>query len=202
MTTAVFFLEPTGRDRVALRRYESGSTCPAGGYHQAMTPIGEEPASERAIGDDHPHDDPRWPTACAKCAKPFEEEDAWQRFRRAIYRRADTGEEMTLEEAPAGACWDASWMVQGRTPPCFYVGADGRCLVVKIPGGHQWMIDSRARNCTLPDDNEHKCWIRHGRPEDGTLHVDKAGHTCAAGAGSIDAPGWHGFLHHGVLKEC
>ena len=34
---------------------------------------------------------------------------------------------------------------------------------------------------------------------DGTLHVDKNGVTCAAGAGSIALPNLHGFLHNGHL---
>jgi hypothetical protein len=29
------------------------------------------------------------------------------------------------------------------------------------------------------------------------VHVDKAGATCTAGAGSIIAGDWHGFLHNG-----
>lgn len=57
--TRIFFIEPTGRDRVWLRRYGGGSTCPSGSYHQAMTLIGEEPQSDIALGDDHPRDDPR-----------------------------------------------------------------------------------------------------------------------------------------------
>jgi len=48
----------------------------------------------------------------------------------------------------------------------------------------------------------HRCWVRHGRPEDGTLHVDKNGVTCAAGAGSIVAGNFHGFLHGGFLTSC
>jgi len=64
----------------------------------------------------------------------------------------------------------------------------------------EWPLDHRASNCTRPDDKVHRCWVRHGRPEDGTLHVDKNGDTCAAGAGSIIMHGgWHGFLHHGEL---
>jgi hypothetical protein len=53
----------------------------------------------------------------------------------------------------------------------------------------------------MKDDNIHRCWVRHGRPEDGTLHVDKAGNTCRAGAGSIDTGKWHGFLHNGELHS-
>lgn len=80
------------------------------------------------------------------------------------------------------------------------VGDDGRSLVVRCPDGHDWMIDSRASNCTLPKNDTHHCWVRHGKPEDGTLHVDKNGATCAAGAGSIGK--WHGFLHGGRFTGC
>jgi hypothetical protein len=81
------------------------------------------------------------------------------------------------------------------------VGPDGQCLIVRLPGNHDWMIDNRCNNCTLPDDNVHKCWVRHGRPEDGTLHVDKDGVTCSAGGGSIDTGKWHGFLRNGYLTQ-
>lgn len=193
----VFFIEPTGRDRLSLRRYAKGECSPYG-YHNAIVPIGEEvrPA-DASIGDHHPHDDPRWPKTCDACGHLFEDGDEWQLFRNEIYRRADTGEEMTLRDVPVGACWNAAWFVERHR----YVGPDGRCLVVKTPGG-DWVIDGRANNCTMPDDNVHRCWVRHGRPEDGTLHVDKNGHTCAAGGGSIQAGAYHGFLHNGYLTDC
>jgi hypothetical protein len=41
--------------------------------------------------------------------------------------------------------------------------------------------------------------VRHGRPEDGTLHVDKNGVTCASGGGSIMMADFHGFLHNGNI---
>ena len=205
MKIAVFFIAPAGRDEVYLRRYVSGSRgkCQGpDGYHNAMMSIGEQATTDAATGDYHPHDDPRWSTTCT-CGYQFTDEDEWQLFRQRIYRRADTGSEMTLRSAPVGACWDATWFVDRARDrqPCFNIGDDGRCLVVKTPGG-DWMIDSRARNCTMPDDTVHKCWVRHGSPENGTLHVDKQGTTCAAGAGSIQAGSYHGFLHHGHLTEC
>lgn len=83
--------------------------------------------------------------------------------------------------------------------PCD-VGADGHCYVCRMPGGHDWMIDGRASNCTMPEDKEHKCWVRKGVAPNFT--VGKEGKTCAAGAGSIQVPGWHGFLRNGVLEEC
>jgi hypothetical protein len=41
--------------------------------------------------------------------------------------------------------------------------------------------------------------VRHGTPPDVT--VDKNGLTCNAGGGSIQVPGWHGFLRNGELVE-
>lgn len=128
-----------------------------------------------------------------------------------IYRRTDTGEEMTLGEAPVGAMWFADWYLrEGDMRPGWdwYRGPDGHCLVVRVPNGsggvHDWMVDSRCSNCTLKDDNVHKCWVRHGNPPD--ITVDKNGVTCAAGAGSIGvwngnqtAYSWHGFLRNGDL---
>lgn len=78
---------------------------------------------------------------------------------------------------------------------------DGRHLFVRCPDGHDWNVDGRANNCTLKDDREHRCWVRHGDPEHPeTLHVDKAGTTCSAGAGSIQTGAYHGFLHQGQLR--
>lgn len=72
----------------------------------------------------------------------------------------------------------------------------GRHLWVQTPGG-SWCIDSRASNCTLPYDYEHRCWVRHGDPP--VVTVDKHGLTCSAGAGSIQCGSYHGFLQNGRL---
>jgi hypothetical protein len=69
-------------------------------------------------------------------------------------------------------------------------------LIVLTPGG-EWNIDSRAGNCKLPDDRLHRCWVRHGTPPN--ITVDTIGQTCGAGAGSIMAGRYHGFLRNGVL---
>lgn len=114
-----------------------------------------------------------------------------------LYRRSDTGEVVTLRDAPVGAMWDATWF---NDQPA-YTGPDGISLVVRTPGG-SWMVDSRCSNCTLPNDDVHKCWVRHGDPRTGEIHVDKNGVTCAAGAGSILTGSYHGFLHNGHLTSC
>lgn len=77
-----------------------------------------------------------------------------------------------------------------------YTFTDGLHLCVQCPGG-SWNIDSRASNCTMPYDYEHRCWIWHGDPP--VITVDKNGVTCQAGAGSILVGQYHGFLRGGVL---
>lgn len=76
-------------------------------------------------------------------------------------------------------------------PPC------ERHLMVVCPDGHWWDIDGRASNCTMKDDKQHRCWVRHG--ELPKISVDKNGLTCSAGAGSILTDRWHGFLRNGEL---
>lgn len=205
MPIKVFFCEPLARVRLSLRVYETGE-CPqtGGSYHNAHSPVlGEEDEaidSRKAVNGDPapPLDDPRWPTHCV-CGFAFSPAANRSTWRQQLVARADTGEIFEGYRAlPPGAVWNASWMADRDG----YTGPDGRSLICKLPDGHDWMIDGRASNCTLPDDTVHKCWVRHGRPEDGTLHVDKNGVTCAAGAGSIATPKYHGFLHHGHLTDC
>ena len=79
---------------------------------------------------------------------------------------------------PVGAVWDIGKFGNYRK------GSDGRSLVVMTPYGH-WFIDGRCLTCTRKDDQIHRCWVRQGSPESGTLTVDKKGDTCEAGAGSV-----------------
>lgn len=195
MSVKVFWCEDTGLDWRSLRRYARGdSACPHG-YHDASVLIGEFPTSREVVPAPS-HDDPRWPTRCDHCAYEFAENDEWEVFVESIYEGG--GQRFALRNAPPGAAWDANWhdSKPGIQNMC---GPDGVRLVVVCPDGHQWMVDSRANNCTLPNDNDHYCWIRHGDPRHPeTLTVDKSGgRTCAAGAGSILTPGYHGFLSNG-----
>ena len=118
------------------------------------------------------------------------------------FHRPDTGEVFArLGDCPPGAMWDARWMVDGHACGGYFLGGaneqDGRWLVVRLPNGHDWCIDSRCSNCTKKDDNTHRCWVRHGEPPNVT--VDKNGNTCDAGAGSILSGDYHGFLQNGSL---
>ncbi len=218
-----FWLEPTLTIRPWLRRYlpprkDRLDTCshPANhGYHNAMfllpditdckfrdevhgntTYPNQLDLKDILLRYEPPRTDPRWPTDCPCGRYHFTEDDEWQFFVRNLYRRADTGEIMTLDDAPAGAMFDASYL---HDQPG-WCGPDGRSIHVVLPNGNKWCIDSRCSNCTRKDDDVHKCWVRHGEPPE--LTVDKNGNTCAAGAGSILSGDYHGFLRNGFLEQC
>lgn len=98
---------------------------------------------------------------------------------------------------PGDMYW-APWMHEGSG--CLYWSncKDPRGhLIVVMPDGGYWDTDSRASNCTMKGDKTHRCWIKHG--EAPNLTVDKKGHTCKAGAGSIQMVSWHGYLRNGEL---
>lgn len=81
---------------------------------------------------------------------------------------------------------------------CFnWDNCDGWHLHVVLPNGHPWDVDGRASNCDRRDDRTHRCWVRDGIPPNVT--AGKGGNTCSAGAGSILAGDYHGFLRSGVL---
>lgn len=206
MTVECFWLEPTDRCAYALRRYASGSTCSGRfGYHNARVSLGETPALFKGEGwcrtvEIGPKvedfiDDVRWPSKCEQCDYTFVDGDSRQVFFDLIYRRIDTGTELVIRDAPPGAMWDAWWM------PPQWRGPDGKSLIVICPDGSQWTIDGPAKNCTLPNDDEHRCWLRVGDVPKVT--VSKNGppgwRTCGAGAGSIAVKGYHGFLVNGIF---
>jgi hypothetical protein len=144
-----------------------------------------------------------WPSKCDRCGTSFTHEDTISTGTSTIYSNAAAIVRAIdwrsigpaewsglLSDAPAGAMWWATWMDD------FMHHQLEHALVVKTPGG-DWMPDERAANCTMPQDNEHFCWVLHGPLENVT--VDKNGKTCGAGAGSIAQPGYHGFLRNGEL---
>ena len=176
-----FWLEDVRASRYRLRRYAGDLKCPLPtGYHNASSAvIAETPEDpEKDYSGTRPpvveHGDPRWPKACA-CGYTFVIEDTWQIFSDAVYKRADTGEMITHEEAPPGAMWDASWWPEK--------GPDGICLMVKLPDGCEWMVDGPSSNSKTP-------WERAGKPPLVTARP------------SILTPGYHGFLTDGVLVSC
>lgn len=196
MGVKCFLITESDKQRAYLRRYASNNKCTGPlGYHNAEFYVGDIPIKRNANGtiataplDDYKND-PRWPAHCV-CGYVFMEEDLRQLFTHSIY--VDTaGTEYSLRNAPPGAMWNAWWLA-GRTHWC---GPDGQSLIVVLPNGRQWIIDGRASNCTKKDDNVHKCWCRHSTPPN--ITVDKNCNTCSAGAGSILAGDYHGFLRNG-----
>lgn len=203
--TQTFWLERTGDIAWGLRRYRSsdgaGFTCDTG-YHDALVYLGRAMAVGDNPADAVSRDDPRWPTTCSRCDYWFTDVDVWQSWSERIWQTQDGVEfvlhrtavpvELGISTAPPGACWDAYWM------PDVWRGPDGISLMVRLPNGHDWNVDSEASNCTRKDE-PHECWVRHGDPRDCHVTVDKNGNTCQAGGGSIQAGDFHGFLRDGVL---
>jgi hypothetical protein len=163
-----------------------------------------------------PYDDPMWPKTCINCGLPLRVvSENCHAGGDPHYRRMDNNERI-IGKLPAGAMF---FEIQDYLPK----GEDGKSLVVVLPSAnlHHWNVDSRASNCTVPckcgklysehdfskktgcerfipiDNGNHRCWVRHGQAP--LITVDKAGLTCGAGAGSIQADGWHGFLKNGEL---
>lgn len=200
--TRCFMLEDVPAARQWLRRYAPNSSCPVTniygrrGIHDARTFFADVKMADGEVRAVTPP--PRavslWPQMC-ECGFVFRDSDEWQLFAEQLYMRVDTNELHTLTDAPPGAMWYADWMLQEGSE--LHRGPDDRCLAVRLPNGLDWIIDGPAANCSLPQDRLHKCWVRHGTPPDVT--VDKDGRTCSAGAGSIQAGSYHGFLRNGVF---
>lgn len=152
-----------------------------------------------------PPEDPMWPAVvCDRCGAIASAQA--KNIHRMVFTTAryDTKE----SELQVGDMYYTEHEPGAEDCPGNWANCDGRHLNVICPPRWDWDVDSRASNCTMRDDQYHRCWVRHGDPEKNELHVDKAGRTCAAGAGSILVPGsnntvrWHGFLHHNFLKTC
>jgi hypothetical protein len=212
-----FWLDRTETVARALRRYSSSHRAPgapfncSNGYHNAAVWVDRVPATTHIDRDGtrildeppkFPADDPRWPRLCSYCQYVFTDDDPKQTFYEEVYRAAD-GREFTIHPetgpqeappAPPGAMWHAYWL------PTVWRGEDGIALVVRLANGHDWIVDSVASNCDQRD-RPHHCWVRHGDPRTEPVTVDKDGDTCGAGAGSILAGDYHGFLRAGVLTS-
>ena len=209
MTIQCYWLEPNGKARRSLRRYRGlrdGESCSSPmGYHDAGFAIDEVTATlvacdgepERQVwkfsGDDGDDakalaqfaGDPRWPTACV-CGYVFTEADARQIFTDVLYARRDTGAVVTLDEAPAGAMYDASWIgsYRGSKIP----KPDNISLTVKTPGG-TWFVDGVSSNGPG--------WTRSGDVKSLPPTVTATPSILISGA----KPEYHGWLRSGQLVD-
>lgn len=195
MTYPCFLITPTDRAFRFLRRYTfahgTADACPTrpGAYgHSAKVEIEPGPDARDAEGNwralDWPRDDSRWPTHCA-CGYGFQADDPWICDQHAIYLTPD-GRECSIHfgafapgdprAAPTGAMWDAPWLAE------FWHGSDGRCLMLRLPDGHDWTIDGPSRN-------DGTGWTRTGTPPKITARP------------SILSPNYHGWLTDGVLSD-
>ena len=125
-----------------------------------------------------------WPTKCDHCEASVPKVHTKQVSRKRLY---DTP---SGKLEPGYLYWN-TWYPENM----YWDNNKGLHLMCILPNGKEWCIDSRASNCTLPQDRTHRCWVRHGEPPN--IHIDKNGHTCSAGAGSIASGNYHGFLHNG-----
>lgn len=203
-----------------LRCYETGDVysagpCPTHGYHNRMVEL----ARSRVIddhelgGSDESYPPEAYPATC-DCGYGFLPSARRHILRRRLFATAQN-DEVTWEQLQPGDLFYLN-IDRGEEHYCHgrWTNCDGNHLHCVLPGGHHWDIDGRASNCTMKEDTVHRCWVRHGDPtrrlpvgpdgawRNGVIHVDKNGLTCRAGAGSIAVPEFHGFLHHGMLKDC
>jgi hypothetical protein len=176
-----------------------GGDCPKGLGHRCTSVVerGELPVDQKLEIDYRLY--PTWPKdvpmVCEDCGIDMSSgvvfSLSWGAGR--LWSRVDTGEiKRRIQDFGVGAMWRSSWYPLTM----YWDNATESPLLVCTPGG-DWNIDSRCSNCTLKDDRTHRCWVRHGEPPN--ITVDKNGKTCSAGAGSIQAGSWHGFLRNGFL---
>jgi hypothetical protein len=131
-----------------------------------------------------------WDAVCERCGGGIPWDDREVRLGGTVLRLWDTA---SGKPEPGDLYWADDYA--GR---CFHWdNCPGRHLHAVLPNGHPWDIDSRAANCNRPTDRVHRCWVRTGEPP--RITAGKSGDTCSAGAGSIAAGDYHGFLTDGVF---
>lgn len=170
------------------------------GMHNAYAEIGDRLGSTDfgGFGVESDYAEEKWPISCKDCGAPVPARSEPKAVgERGIYLTRQVSVSR-LYDSPSGQPepGDVYWMDYHYPGECpFWDNCNGDHLWAILPNGHTWDIDGRANNCTQKEEKTHRCWVRTGTPEAGNVHVDKNGHTCEAGAGSIAVPGWHGFLH-------
>ena len=169
MPWTCFLIEPLDQAQRRLRRYTfsdmsvGGAPCLLDPYsygHNASVAIDAGPFERGPEGlyrhGDWPHNDPRWPAACAY-GYPFAADDPWQLSIEPLYQRVDMGRRYTLarlgkapDAAPIGVMRYTDWAAS------FGLGPDGKALAVRLPSGHDWTIDAPSSSGGF--------WTRTGTP--------------------------------------
>lgn len=169
-----------------------GDGCPEGirdvdGHMQHSAKVAVERDSENESGVRIRYD---WlPWRCERCLAPYDGEELRRHAGSSVVYNTESG-----KPEPGDLFFTE------ETHKCFHWdNCDGRHLHAVCPNGQVWDVDSRATNCNMPEDRTHRCWVREGEPPNVT--AGKAGHTCTAGAGSILAGDYHGFLTNGAFTE-
>lgn len=207
-TIRCFLVQPTGEGYESVIVTEDGQCVGGFDYHRS-----EKVISRFHLGENDEY--PNWKSRdnkaelalsyCSRCGNHNFSSEAMKKASGSmgrVWERVDTGERAdNLNAFGPGAMWFLTWYKGDNGLYC-YTGTDQPPLCVRTPGG-DWVIDSRCSNCTLPDDDVHKCWPRRG--EAPNITVDKSfGPTCSAGGGSIITGNgaYHGFLRDGYLVKC
>lgn len=191
-----FWVEENGEAEFILRRLQLSEEARAEGghFHEAHAPIGFFPVrktEDHAFAMVKPEEfegHPAWPAQCSKCSFEFADDDIWQVHQEAVFVRPETGETWTQRHLPIGAMYDAKWWRP------FGVGPDGIALHVILPpekpnmSHNWWHVDGGASNGPARN-----AWTRTGDPRARPPTVDVNP--------SIAAPGYHGYLRHGVLTD-
>lgn len=186
--TECFLVEAVGQVPVAGVMWDG--QCERTSIHSARERLGEvRPVGQAQRPDIYAVD---WvDTACERCGTRLTEGDEIRRF----------GSVETIYDTPDGTTNHpgAMFFIPHFDEHCYlgWTNCDGQHLQVVLPNLHVWCVDSRASNCGLPTDREHRCWVREGEPP--RVSVTENGRTCAAGAGSIASGDYHGFLVAGKL---
>ncbi|HNB62602.1 MAG TPA: hypothetical protein PLC60_08405 [Saprospiraceae bacterium] len=184
--------------RISLRRY--WDDCPVHGYHDARIHVKDVliPADQLMVPDGYggmcydylkyheDYDHSLYPKQCDHCKGAVPDSAPFQVFTEHLY---DTPSG-SLEP---GCLYWAPWLPEDF----IWENHKGPHLYAVCPDGGHWNIDGRASNCTMHNERTHRCWVRHGEPPN--ITVDKNGHTCQAGGGSIisNGNGYHGHLQNG-----
>jgi hypothetical protein len=161
-------------------------------------------------GSPSDHSDHLWPKTCGACKGPLPGGATRQILRKPLFNTASGAPERGDLFWRSGEHWESEFTAYGQVGqarPCKptrchhrWTNCDGNHLYAILPDGTEWCVYGRASNCTLQDDQEHRCWVTTG--ELPNITACKNGYTCSAGAGSIaSTSGWHGFLVNGVFQR-